>query len=239
MATPFDTLLDLRDQSKLAGDVDPAALFASYLKQIEALVSHVDRESRNEGDSMKIALVVIGVIVLAVLAVFGWAMGSRNTLVTEREAVNAAWSQVDVALQRRADLIPNLVETVKGFAKQEQAVIKEVTDARAALGGARTPSEKIQANAQLDGALSRLLVVVENYPQLKSNENFLRLQDELAGTENRIAVERRKYNETVQRYNTDIELFPKNIAASMFGFQRNDAYFKTEPGARNAPKVSF
>ena len=188
---------------------------------------------------MKIALVVIGVIVLAVLAVFGWAMGSKNTLVTEREAVTASWAQVDVALQRRADLIPNLVETVKGFAKQEQAVIKEVTDARAALGGARTPSEKIQANGQLDGALSRLLVVVENYPQLKSNENFLRLQDELAGTENRIAVERRKYNETVQRYNTDIELFPNNIAASMFGFQRNDAYFKTEPGARNVPKVSF
>jgi len=188
---------------------------------------------------MKIGLIVIGVLVLSVLCVFGWAAGSRNTLVTEREAVNAAWAQVDVALQRRADLIPNLVETVKGFAKQEQAVIKEVTDARAALGGARTPQDKIQANGQLDGALSRLLVVVENYPQLKSNENFLRLQDELAGTENRIAVERRKYNETVQRYNTDIELFPNNVAASMFHFQRNDAYFKTAPDARNAPKVAF
>jgi LemA protein len=188
---------------------------------------------------MKVALVVLGVLVLIALGVFGWAAGSRNTLVTEREAVNAAWAQVDVALQRRADLIPNLVETVKGFAKQEQAVIKEVTDARAALGGARTPSDKIAANGQLDGALSRLLVVVENYPQLKSNENFLRLQDELAGTENRIAVERRKYNETVQRYNTDIALFPNNIAASMFGFQRNDAYFKTAPDARNAPKVAF
>jgi len=188
---------------------------------------------------MKIALVVVGVVVVIVLGVFGWIMGERNSLVTERESVTAAWSQVDVALQRRADLIPNLVETVKGFAKQEQAVIKEVTDARAALGGARNPAEKIQANSQLDGALSRLLVVVENYPQLKSNENFLRLQDELAGTENRIAVERRKYNETVQHYNTDIELFPRSIAASMFGFHRNDAYFKTEPGARTVPKVAF
>jgi LemA protein len=188
---------------------------------------------------MKIGIIVIAVVVLLALGVFGWAMGARNTLVTEREAVNAAWSQVDVAIQRRADLIPNLVETVKGFAKQEQTVIKEVTDARAALGGARTPQERIQANSQLDGALSRLLVVVENYPQLKSNENFLRLQDELAGTENRIAVERRKYNETVQKYNTEIALFPTNIAASLFGFQRNDAYFKTEPGARAVPKVAF
>ncbi len=188
---------------------------------------------------MKIGLVIIGIVVLFVLAMFGWAMGSRNTLVTERESVNGAWAQVDVALQRRADLIPNLVETVKGFAKQEQAVIKEVTDARAALGGARNPAEKIQANSQLDGALSRLLVVVENYPNIKSNENFLRLQDELAGTENRIAIERRKYNETVQKYNTDIELFPNNIAASLFGFHRNDAYFKTEPGAKVPPKVTF
>src|SRR5271168_4090880 len=188
---------------------------------------------------MKIALVIVGIIVLVALGVFGWAMGARNGLVTEREAVNGAWSQVDVALQRRADLIPNLVETVKGFAKQEQAVIKEVTDARAALGGARNPQEKIQANSQLDGALSRLLVVVENYPQLKSNENFLRLQDELAGTENRIAVERRKYNETVQKYNTDIELFPNSLVASMSGFAHNDAYFKADEGARMAPKVNF
>jgi LemA protein len=188
---------------------------------------------------MKILLIVLAVIVLVVLMAGGSLMGTRNELVTEREAVNAAWSQVDVALERRADLIPNLVETVKGFAKQEQTVIDSVTSARAALGGARTPAEKIAANSQLDTALSRLLVVVENYPNLKSNENFLRLQDELAGTENRIAVERRKYNETVQRYNTDIELFPKNIAASLFGFQRNDAYFKAEGAARETPKVKF
>jgi LemA protein len=188
---------------------------------------------------MKIALVVIGVIVLAALAIFGWAAGSRNTLVTEREAVNASWAQVDVALQRRADLIPNLVETVKGFAKQEQAVIKEVTDARAALGGARTPQDKIAANGQLDGALSRLLVVVENYPQLKSNENFLRLQDELAGTENRIAVERKRYNDSVQAYNTYIGLFPNNIYAGWAGFKRNDAYFQASETSREAPKVAF
>jgi LemA protein len=188
---------------------------------------------------MKVALVVLVVVVLAALVLGAGLMSSRNELVMEREAVNAAWSQVDVAIQRRADLIPNLVETVKGFAKQEQAVINSVTQARAALGGAKTPAERIAANNQLDTALSRLLVVVENYPNLKSNENFLRLQDELAGTENRIAVERRKYNETVQRYNTDIELFPKNIAASLFGFQRNDAYFKAEGAARETPQVKF
>ena len=188
---------------------------------------------------MKIALIVLAVVVLVVLMMGGSLMGTRNELVTERESVNASWAQVDVALERRADLIPNLVEAVKGFAKQEQSVIDSVTKARAALGGARTPSDKIAANSQLDSALSRLLIVVENYPNIKSNENFLRLQDELAGTENRIAVERRKYNETVQRYNTDIALFPKNIAASMFGFQRNDAYFKAEGAEREVPKVKF
>jgi len=188
---------------------------------------------------MKIALVVLAVLLLIGVVLGGSLVGARNELVTERESVNGAWSQVDVALQRRADLIPNLVETVKGFASHEQSAIDSVTSARAALGGARTPQEKIAANGQLDSALSRLLVVVENYPNLKANENFMRLQDELAGTENRIAVERRKYNEIVQRYNTDIALFPKNIAASMFGFQRNDAYFKADAGAKEAPKVKF
>lgn len=188
---------------------------------------------------MKVALGIVGVLVLLALILGGSLMSARNELVTARNAVDGAWAQVDVVLQRRADLVPNLVETVKGFAKQEQTVIQAVADARAALGGARTPSERIAANNQLDGALSRLLVVVENYPNLKSNENFMRLQDELAGTENRIAVERRKYNETLQAYNTNIELFPKNIAASLFNFQRNDAYFKADTAAREAPKVKF
>src|SRR5947207_4261604 len=178
---------------------------------------------KSEATIMKVLLIVLGVLLLGGLMFGGKFVSVRNELAVQKEAIEGAWSQVDVALQRRADLIPNLVETVKGFAKQEQAVIKEVTDARAALGGARNPSEKIQANSQLDGALSRLLVVVENYPQLKSNENFLRLQDELAGTENRIAVERRKYNEVVQRYNTQRALFPNNLIASFAGFHRNPA----------------
>jgi LemA protein len=188
---------------------------------------------------MKVALIVLVVLLIGGLIFGGSLVGVRNELVQQREAVAGQWAQVDVALQRRADLIPNLVETVKGFAKQEKEVLQSVADARAALLGARSPEEKIEANARMDSALGRLLVVVENYPQLKSNENFLRLQDELAGTENRITVERRKYNEAVQQYNTSIELFPKNIAASLFGFSRNDAYFRTDPGARTVPKVAF
>jgi len=186
-----------------------------------------------------IALVVVGFLVIVGLVLGGSLIGSRNELVQEREAIKGAWSQVDVVLQRRADLIPNLVETVKGFAKHEETAIDSVTAARAALGGAQTPKDKIAANGQLDSALSRLLVVVENYPNLKANENFMRLQDELSGTENRIAVERKKYNDIVQKYNTDIALFPKNIAASMFGFQREDAYFKADAASKEAPKVKF
>lgn len=188
---------------------------------------------------MKSVLIAVGVLVALALLIFMPLMGSRNDLVRSREAVTGAWSNVETALQRRADLIPNLVETVKGFAKQEQSIIDSVTTARAALGGARTPAEKIAANDQLSGALGRLLVVMENYPQIKSNETYQQLMNELAGTENRISVERRKYNEILQKYNTDIELFPKNIAASLFGFQRNDAYFKADPGAKEAPKVKF
>jgi LemA protein len=188
---------------------------------------------------VKIGLIVILVLALLAMGACSKYLSVRNELVTQREAVTASFATVDVALQRRADLVPNLVEVVKGFAKHETEVFKNIADARAALISGRTPQEKIQANDQLSGALSRLLVISENYPQLRSNENFLRLQDEIAGTENRIAVERRKYNETVERYNVAIALFPNNIVASMSGFARNDAYFKTEPGARTAPKVQF
>lgn len=188
---------------------------------------------------MKGALIVIGVIVLAILIFGGQLMGQRNQLVTEKNEIDARWAQVDNDMKRRADLIPNLVETVKGYAKQEQTVIGEVANARAALLGARSKDEEINANNQLSGALGRLLVLTENYPQLKSNENFLRLQDELAGTENRIAVSRRDYNEAVKRYNTDVELFPKNIAASIFGFQKDNAYFKTTEEEKKVPQVKF
>ncbi|QOY86351.1 LemA family protein [Paludibaculum fermentans] len=188
---------------------------------------------------MKTGLIIGGIILVLVLIIGGKAASANNELVTKQEAIRGAWSQVDVALQRRADLIPNLVETVKGFAAQEKQILETVANARSALLNAKTPGEKIQANQGLDSAIGRLLVVVENYPNLKSNENFMRLQDELAGTENRIAVERRKYNETVQTYNTSIGLFPTNLFAGMMGFHRNDDYFKTEPGARTAPAVKF
>jgi len=186
------------------------------------------------------AVILLLVVLLVLAFVLGSAyIGRRNRMAIKREAVNAAWAQVDVVLQRRADLIPNLVETVKGYAVQEQKVFGDIAAARAALIGAKTPSDKIVANGALDSALGRLLVIVENYPQLKSNENFMRLQDELAGTENRIAVERRRYNEMVQDYNTYIALFPNSLVAGFAGFARNDAYFKTEEGARQAPKVNF
>src|SRR5437763_14715394 len=162
---------------------------------------------------MKNSLTVLAVLVIIALIFAGSFISRRNQMAIKREAVNAAWSQVDVVLQRRADLIPNLVETVKGYAQQEQTVFGEIARARSALLGAQTPAQKIAANGQLDGALGRLLALSENYPQLKSNENFQRLQDELAGTENRIAVERKRYNDTLQVYNTYVQHFPNNIYA--------------------------
>src|SRR5438309_2881243 len=183
--------------------------------------------------------IAIGIIVLLLIVGFSSYVGARNQMVTKNETVKAAWSQVDIVLQRRADLIPNLVETVKGFALQEQTVFGDIAKARSRLLSANTPQDKIAANQQLDGALGRLLVVVENYPQLKSNENFLRLQDELAGTENRIAVERKRYNDTLQDYNTYIGLFPNSLFAGWAGFKRNEDYFRAAEAARQAPKVAF
>jgi LemA protein len=188
---------------------------------------------------MKVLLGIVVVIVVLGLIFGGMYIGRRNQMVALNETVKSDWAQVDVVLQRRSDLIPNLVETVKGFAAHEETVYNDIAQARAALGGAQTPKDKIAANGQLDTALSRLLVVVENYPQLKSNENFLRLQDELAGTENRIAVERKRYDDAIQAYNTYIALFPNNIIASMSNFQRNDAYFSATPESRAVPKVQF
>jgi LemA protein len=188
---------------------------------------------------MKTGLIVVIVLVLIALVVFGQYVSIRNTLVTKNEAVKAAWSQVDIVLQRRADLIPNLVETVKGIAGQEQKVFGDIAAARSRLLSANTPQDKIAANQQLDGAIGRLLAVVENYPQLKSNENFLRLQDELAGTENRIAVERKRYNDTLQDYNTYVQQFPNNIFAAWAGFKPNEAYFAASEESRQVPKVNF
>jgi LemA protein len=163
---------------------------------------------------VKFVWIAILVIVVLVLAIGGKFVGVRNQLVTQREAVNAQWASVETVLQRRADLIPNLVSTVKGFASHETEVFKNIADARAALITGRTPQEKIAANGRLDSALGRLLVVVENYPQLRSNENFLRLQDELSGTENRIAIERRRYNQTLQDYNTYLSLLGNSETVS-------------------------
>jgi LemA protein len=187
-----------------------------------------------------IAIAVVGVIFLAVLLVFGSYVSAKNQMVQKREAITGSWGEVNNQLQRRGDLIPNLVETVKGYAKQETTVFGDIANARAGLLNAHgDPRTTIQANAQLDSALGRLLALSENYPQLKSNANFQSLQDELAGTENRIAVARMRYNRNIQDYNTFIGQFPNNIWAGMAGFQRDNEYFEASPGARNAPQVRF
>jgi LemA protein len=188
---------------------------------------------------MKIAVTILVVVALIALIIGGAYVTMRNQMVTKSETVRSDWAQVDNVLQRRADLIPNLVATVKGIAAQEQTVFHDVDVARAALLSAQTPQDKIAANGQLDGALIRFLSVVENYPQLKSNESFLKLQDELAGTENRIAIERQRYNDAIQDYNTYIAKFPQDVVANMAGYKRNEAYFKASEASREVPKVEF
>lgn len=182
----------------------------------------------------KTLLIIIGVLAIAALCL----LSGYNGLVRVNESVSSRWSQVENQLQRRNDLIPNLVSTVKGMAQQEKDVINSVTDARAKLAGAQNMSELSQADSELTGALSRLLVVVENYPTIKSDASFRQLSDELAGTENRIAVARKDYNEAVQSYNTVIKSFPTFLYATPLGFQARE-YFKADEGAQSVPKVSF
>jgi LemA protein len=183
------------------------------------------------------ALVVIALVLLVVVG--GSYISSKNQMVALNETVKSDWSEVDVNLQRRSDLIPNLVATVQGYATHEQTVFDDIAKSRAALLGAQTPQDKIAANGQLDGALGRLLLIVENYPKLQANEGFLKLQDELAGTENRIAVARKRYNDSLQAYNTYIAQFPNSIFAGWAGFKRNDAYFEASEASRAVPKVTF
>ena len=181
----------------------------------------------------------IGWQVLVVVALAASLSGcSYNRFVGQEEAIKAQWAQVENQLQRRNDLIPNLVETVKGYASHEQEVFKAVADSRARLAGARSPEESIEAANAQSSALARLLAVVENYPQLKANEQFNRLMDELSGTENRIAVERMRYNEAIQAYNTSRRRFPANITARLFGFDEYP-FFEAPPEAQQVPKVTF
>ena len=186
-----------------------------------------------------ITLGILAVLVVAVLMVFGSYVTARNQMVAKDQDVKAKWSEVDVQLERRADLIPNLVETVKGFTKEESTVFGDIANARAGMLNAQGPSAKIAANNQLDGALGRLLLLTENYPQLRSSDQFMRLQDELSGTENRISVARKRYNDSIQDYNTFILQFPNNIWASMAGFKENTAYFTASPAAQQVPGVKF
>jgi len=183
-------------------------------------------------------IITIAIIVILLLSFYSFVKGTYNTFVTLDESLKASWAQVENQLQRRYDLIPNLVETVKGFAKQEKEVFIGVTEARSKVGGATTIPDKINANNQLTSALGRLLVTVERYPDIKSNQNFLRLQDELAGTENRIAVERRRYNETVKVFNIRIRTFPSNMLAGAFGFEKA-AFFEVPEAAQATPQVKF
>jgi len=188
--------------------------------------------------STKIFLIILAIVVVVGLIFYSSIKGTYNQMVTLDEGVKTAWAQVENQLQRRMDLIPNYVETVKGYARHERETLEAVTNARAKVAGSTTPSQQIGANTELTAALSRLLLVVERYPDLKANQNFIRLQDELAGTENRIAVERMRYNEAVREYNVYIRRFPTLIFANMFGFTKA-TLFEAPEEAKAPPKVKF
>ena len=191
------------------------------------------------GKGLLVTLGVVAVLILALFMVFGSYVSAKNQMVAKDVAVKAAWSEVDVQLERRADLIPNLVETVKGFTKEESTVFGDIANARAGMLNAQGPAAKIAANGQLDGALGRLLLLTENYPQLRSSDQFMRLQDELAGTENRISVARKRYNDTLKDYNTFVLQFPNSIWAGMAGYKENTAFFTASESARTVPGVKF
>ena len=189
---------------------------------------------------MKTVWIVLGVLLLVFVVIPGCiGTSSYNTLVREQEGIEESWAQVENVLQRRYDLIPNLVNTVKGYASHERELFQEVTRLRSQWGAAKGVNEKVAAAKGLEGALSRLMVVVERYPELKANQNFLALQDELAGTENRIAVERRRYNQVIRQYNIAVRGFPSNIVANLTGFEKSEAYFEAGEAAREVPKVQF
>ncbi|CAH0165575.1 MULTISPECIES: LemA family protein [Priestia] len=183
-----------------------------------------------------IGIAIVVILGLGIVVIYG--VSSYNSLVSAQEDVDNKFSQIDNQLKRRSDLIPNLVETVKGYAKHEQEAIDSVTQARAQLAGAKTPEDKADANQQLSGALNRLLVVVEKYPDLKANENFRSLMDSLEGTENRLAVARKDYNDEVAKYNKSVKRFPKSMLAGMFGFEKKP-YFEVTNEEKEAPKVDF
>lgn len=185
-----------------------------------------------------VVALVVGILLVLALGIAGYVRTTYNGLVAQQEQIRTAWAQVENQLQRRYDLIPNLVETVKGYAKQETTIFNHIADARARIGSAQTVPQKIAANNELSGALARLLVVVERYPELKSSENFRALQDELAGTENRIAVERMRYNEEVRGYNIRVRQFPSNLIAGMFNFAASPL-FEAPKEAQQAPQVRF
>jgi LemA protein len=184
-------------------------------------------------------LIGLGVVVLIVILLGSWFISAGNRFVALQENVHTAWAQVETVLQRRYDLIPNLVSTVKGYAKHEKSVLEEVTRLRSQWGSARTVDEKVKAAGQLEGTLSRLLLVAEQYPQLKADAGFRDLQYELAGTENRISVERQRYNDVARAYNTAVRQFPGSLVAGMRGFAPNAAYFEAASAAKEAPKVDF
>ena len=192
----------------------------------------------NRMSSLGVVGIALGIIIVGAIFVAMYVRATYNDLVGMQEQAKTAWAQVENQLQRRNDLIPNYVETVKGYAKQETTIFTAIADARARMAGARNPAETIAANNQLESALARLLVVVENYPVLKSSENFMRLQDELAGTENRIATERMRYNEVVRDYNVRIRRFPANLVAGAFNFAAMPL-FEAPAAAKAVPQVKF